>query len=66
MDEILEDVVNRCLECGRRIREAERHDEEFEVVVVGTENCLLDVLRMHPHIRTGHSVLRFGSVPRFL
>ena len=39
-------MVHRGLEDRRRIREPERHDEEFEVAIVSTESGFMDVVRM--------------------
>lgn len=38
------------MECGRCVREAKGYDEEFDVVVVGIEHCLINIIGMHPHL----------------
>lgn len=43
----LQDVVHQCLESHWSIGEAEWHNQELEVSMVGSERRLLHVLRHH-------------------
>ena len=46
-EECLEDVVHPRLESRRRVAQAERHDQELKVAMVGAEGGLGDVLGVH-------------------
>uniref|UniRef100_A0A0A9BSS0 Uncharacterized protein n=1 Tax=Arundo donax TaxID=35708 RepID=A0A0A9BSS0_ARUDO len=59
-------VVHQGLECGRRVAESERHDQELVQAVMRAERRFVDVLRPHadlvvprPQIQLGEE---FGAV----
>lgn len=46
----LQHIIHEHLERSYHIRETERHDKKFEVVVVCTESRLLNVVQVHAHM----------------
>jgi hypothetical protein len=43
-------VIYMSLEGGRSIAQAERHDQEFKVVVVSSKGCFLNIIGMHAYL----------------
>jgi hypothetical protein len=60
-DEVLQDVVQECLERCRHIGEAERHHKKLEVAVMHLEHHLLDVGQVHEHLVVPAAEVKLGE-----
>jgi hypothetical protein len=63
-NEIMEHIIHHRLECRWSIGQAERHDQELEVPVMGAERCLGNVGFMHAHLMVAAPQIQLGEVPR--
>lgn len=57
----LEHIIHERLERSWRVGETERHYEKFEVVVVGSEGCLLNVGGVHVHLMVPQAQVYLGE-----
>lgn len=60
MKVILENLIHESLECFWCIGEAKRHDEKFEMAVVGREGCLIDAWGVDSDLVAPCSQIKFG------
>ena len=56
-----ENLVHQCLEHRGCVGEAEHHDHELEVAVVGAQRCFVDVLRVHAHLVVAAAEIKLGE-----
>jgi hypothetical protein len=56
-----ENIVHKCLKRRRRVRQAERHDEELEEALVRAECCLLHVVVIHPDLVVAGAQIKLGE-----
>jgi hypothetical protein len=54
-------VVHQALECCRRFCQAEGHDEELDVAMVGAEGGLLDVRGVNPDLVVAGAKVELGE-----
>ena len=47
IEEVSENFIHESLKCGWRIAESERHDQEFEVSVLGSKCCFWFISLAH-------------------
>lgn len=59
-----EDSVHCCLKRGRRVTQAERHNFELKVPMVGSKSCLGNVLRLHAYLVIPLQQVQFGETTR--
>jgi hypothetical protein len=57
----MQHVIHQHLECIRDVAQPEHHDQELEVVVVHTEHCLGDVVRVHQHLLIVTAEVKLGE-----
>jgi len=62
MEERLEDVVHKSLECCGRIRQAKGHHQELIVAPMSSERRLRDIIRMHPDLVVAAAEIDLGEV----
>ena len=60
-EEGTKNLVHKHLERRWRVGEAERHDHELEVAVVGAERRFVDVLRVHAHLVVAAAEIKLGE-----
>lgn len=59
-----EEIVHCCLERGRRVTQAERHDFKFKVPVVSPEGCFGNAIRLHAYLMIPLQQIQFGETTR--
>ena len=61
MEERLEDVVHKSLECCGRIRQAKGHHQELKMTMVGAKSCFSNVIRVYSDLMIASSEVQFGK-----
>jgi hypothetical protein len=64
-----ENIVHKCLKRRRRVRQAERHDEELKEALMRAEGCLLHIIVVHSDLVVAGAQIKLGEedcAPKFI